>query len=78
MPEYCFTKYPVNVSQLAGEIETDIAKKVEKALPTDTLDGHITYSDEAVTDNLCITFDTALTTQEETDLGATVSNHTPV
>jgi len=74
--EYKYQKFPVNVTNLANEIETDVGKKVIKAVESDVLDGSIIYSGENIADNLCITFNIALSAGDKTTLDTTVSNHT--
>ena len=78
MADYKYTKAvgQCNSDILADEIFANLAKKVKKDIPADSVDGYLHFVDDGSTDNLHIHLDVALSGADETTLGTTVSNHT--
>ena len=72
---YHYTKYPINVDQLADEILSSLNLVVSKLDINDITDGNISYSDANFDDNLHIELDDILTNDQETTLNNLITNH---
>jgi hypothetical protein len=81
--DYIYTKYPVNYNQLVDEIlgvtatglTSGLGLLMDKISINDMMDGSISYSDASFNNNLTITTNIDLTTDQHNTLDYIVSNH---